>query len=299
LLPIVIDPPTLPVADGAKFTFSAVVCPGAKAVLALAPLTANPAPVTTTLEIVTFALPVLLNITPSGLLLPTGTLPKSKLVVLALSTPIDAMPLPLAEIARGEFGALLASKIEPVTFPPDFGVNTTLNVALWPAAMLIGTVRPDVLNPAPNTFTLEIVTPAFPPFCNVIVCELLDPIVTAGKLAFMGTAESCGCGVLGGGGTGEGGGGGRGGGGGSTAGAGMPLPLVEIASGEFGALLAREIEPVAFPAEFGVNTTLNVVFWPAAMLIGNVRPDVLNPAPTTFASEIVTLALPPFCSVMV
>jgi hypothetical protein len=105
-------------------------------------------------------------------------------------------------IANGVLGALLASEIEPVTFPADVGANTTLNVALWPAAMLIGNARPEVLKPAPVTLALEIVRLALPPFCNVIVCELLEPIATAGKLALVGVAASCGCGVFGGGATG-------------------------------------------------------------------------------------------------
>src|SRR5260370_10112185 len=111
------------------------------------------------------------------------------------------MPLPLLEIASGVLGAMLTSEIEPVTFPADVGANTTLNVAFWPAAMLIGSVRPEMLKPAPVTFALEIVRLALPPFCNVIVCELLEPIATAGKLALVGVAASCGCGVFVGGST--------------------------------------------------------------------------------------------------
>src|SRR5260221_14386497 len=68
--------------------------------------------------------------------------------------------------------------------------------------MLIGNARPEVLKPAPVTFALEIVRLALPPFCNVIVCELLEPIATAGKLALVGVAASCGCGVFVGGATG-------------------------------------------------------------------------------------------------
>jgi hypothetical protein len=43
------------------------------------------------------------------------------------------------------------------------------------------------------------VTLPVPPFCNVMACELLEPAATAGKLAIMGVAESCACGVAGGG----------------------------------------------------------------------------------------------------
>jgi hypothetical protein len=75
-----------------------------------------------------FALPVLVTVTPSELLLPTTTLPKSKLPVLALNTGAEITPLPVAEIASGELGALLSSEMEPVTFPAELGVNTTLKV---------------------------------------------------------------------------------------------------------------------------------------------------------------------------
>jgi hypothetical protein len=190
------DPATLPVSDGANTTLSAAVCPGANVVFAPAPLTLNPAPVTTTLEIVMLAFPEFFNTIPSELLLPTSTLPKSRLFALELSNRDDATALPLVEIASGELGALLLKEIEPVTFPAALGANTTLNVAFLPAAMLIGSVRPDVLKPAPVTLALEIVTLAVPAFCNVIVWELFEPVATAGKLALVGVAErDCACGV--------------------------------------------------------------------------------------------------------
>ena len=56
--------------------------------------------------------------------------------------------------------------------------------------MLIGTVSPEVLKPAPVTLALEIVTLAVPLFCSVMVCELLEPAATPGKLALVGVAES-------------------------------------------------------------------------------------------------------------
>jgi hypothetical protein len=163
------DPATLPVSDGAKTTLSAAVCPGANVVLAPAPLVLNPAPATSTLEIVTFAFPEFVNTMLCELLLPTTTLPKSRLLALELSNGDDATALPLVEIASGELGALFLNEIEPVTFPAALGANTTLNVALLPAAMLIGSVRPDVLKPAPATLALEIVTLVVPAFRNVMV----------------------------------------------------------------------------------------------------------------------------------
>src|SRR5258705_335895 len=161
VLLIAMLPAALPVTVGAKVTFSAAVCPGASTVLAPAPLALNPAPVTATLEIVRFALPAFVSVTPCELLLPTTTLPKSRL---------------LAQINNGKLAASLASETEPVTFPAEVGANTTLKVLFWPGAILSGRVRPDVPNPAPATPALEIVTLAVPGFCSVMVWELLAPI---------------------------------------------------------------------------------------------------------------------------
>ena len=128
LLAIAIVPTTLPVAEGANVTFSAAVCPGGTVVPAPRPFATKPVPVTSTLLTMAFALPVLVTVTPSELLLPTTTLPKSKLPVLALNTGAEITPLPFAEIASGELGALLSSEMEPVTLPTELGVNTTLKV---------------------------------------------------------------------------------------------------------------------------------------------------------------------------
>ena len=194
LLVIATAPAALPVADGENVTFKAAVCPAGTVVFAPMPVALKPGPVTTTLLITAFAFPVFVTTTPSELVLPTSTLPKSKFPTLALSTGAKVTALPLVEITSGELGASLASEIDPVTFPVELGANTILNVVLCPAAMLIGTVRPEVLNPAPATLALEIVTVPVPGFCNVIVCELLDPVATPGKLALIGVAESWGCG---------------------------------------------------------------------------------------------------------
>src|ERR1700736_2327038 len=50
-----------------------------------------------------------------------------------------------------------------------------------------------MLKPAPETVACEIVTFAVPPFDNVIVCELLDPVDTLGKAALIGFADNAGC----------------------------------------------------------------------------------------------------------
>jgi hypothetical protein len=194
LLAIATAPVAAPVAEGANVTFKAAVCPGGTVVFAPAPLALKPGPVTCTPLITAFAFPVLVSTNPSELVLPTSTLPKSNVPTLALSTGADVTALPFVEIASGEFGASLTREIDPVALPAELGANTMLKVVLCPAPMLMGTVRPEVLNPAPATLALEIVTAPVPGFCSTIVCELLEPVATPGKLALMGVAESCGCG---------------------------------------------------------------------------------------------------------
>jgi hypothetical protein len=109
-----------------------------------------------------------------------------------LGESIPWVPVPLKEIVRGEFGALLTSETEPVTLPAEVGAKTTLKVVFFPAAIVAGTVRPLMLKPVPDTVACEIVRVAVPPLVRLIVCELLLPVTTLPKLALVGLAESCG-----------------------------------------------------------------------------------------------------------
>ncbi len=193
LLAIVMEPIAVPRAAGANVAFSGAVCPGVSVVLALGPLTLKPAPEIVTLDMVTFAFPAFVRVTPSEAVVPTKILPKSRLLLLELSSGVDASAVPLTEITKGEIKASLIREIDPALVPAVLGAKTMLNVAFCPAATLIGRTSPDVPKPAPVTLAAEIVTPAFPLFCNVIVCELVVPTVTIGKLALVGVAESCPC----------------------------------------------------------------------------------------------------------
>jgi hypothetical protein len=115
------------------------------------PLVLNPVPVTVTPEIVTFELPVFVTVTFNGLVLPTFTFPKLRLVGLVPSRKVGATPVPLKEMASGDPSALLTSEIEPLALPEVLGAKTALNVALFPAAIVAGTVRPVMLKPLPET----------------------------------------------------------------------------------------------------------------------------------------------------
>ena len=72
------------------------------------------------------------------------------------------------------------------------------------------------------------------------------------------------------------------------------LPLATIMSGEFGASLTTEIDPLALPATLGEKTTLNVNICPFARYAGRFAPVTLKPAPFTLICEIVACAVPVF-----
>jgi hypothetical protein len=73
-----------------------------------------------------------------------------------------------------------------------------------------------------------------------------------------------------------------------------------IVSGEFGASLTSEIDPVTPPPFAGAKTALNDLLPPALIVIGSEgRPVMLKPEPSTFACEIVTAAEPPLVRLIV
>ena len=99
-------------------------------------------------------------------------------------------PLPVNEIASGELGPLLTRETDPLTFEVEVGENVTLKVALPPAAIVVGTARPLMPKPVPDTFAWEIVTPAVPLFFRLIVWVLVLPMATLPKLTLAGVGVS-------------------------------------------------------------------------------------------------------------
>lgn len=264
-------PATAPPAVGANSTVNVEDWFGLRISPAVTPLEVNPAPVTFTAEIATLAFPVFVTDKLSELLLPVFRLPKFRLVVLKLSTRVDATPVPLSAIVSGELGELLVITTEPLTAPAAVGAKFTLNFALLPALIVSGALIPETLNPAPVNVTCEIVAAAVPAFESVIVCELLCPVVTFPNAALLGLAESW---------------------------EDVPVPLSAIVIGEFGALLTIEMLPVALPDPVGAYTALNVAVCPAVNVTGAAIPEMLNPAPDALICEIVSDAVPPFRSVI-
>jgi len=114
LLLTVTFPVAAPLAEGANVEVSVVICPG-ESVSPFDAVELNPAPATSTCEIVTSELPAFVRIMCCALLLDMLTLPKFKLLVLELSTSV-----PVVETVN-EAGLL-------VTLPALFLI-TTVNCA--------------------------------------------------------------------------------------------------------------------------------------------------------------------------
>jgi hypothetical protein len=107
-------PVMLPAPEGAKLTFSVAVCPGVRVVPLDTPLALKPAPEILTLDIDTFEVPELVRVTGRVLFVPVFTLPKLRLVGLALSAIVPLLTVSVA--------ALL------VTLPVEL-LTTTVNCA--------------------------------------------------------------------------------------------------------------------------------------------------------------------------
>src|SRR5260370_40098089 len=117
----------------------------------MAPVALNSAPVTFTLEIVTLEFLLFVSVAPSGLLLPTFTIPKPRLVGFAPSRNVAAPPVPLKGIASGELEALPTSDTLPDALPTPAGANAALKFVLCPGLSVKGRVRPLIEKPFPET----------------------------------------------------------------------------------------------------------------------------------------------------
>src|SRR5437899_7518992 len=119
-------PLALPVAEGANCALNVVFCPAASVSGRDKPLMLKPVPEALAAEIVTLAVPELVNVTVCDALLPTRTFPKLTLAGLDASVPCTAVPL--KPIVAGELVALLATETLPVTLPAAVGAKATFRV---------------------------------------------------------------------------------------------------------------------------------------------------------------------------
>jgi hypothetical protein len=126
-------PVALPDDFGSKFTVNCADWFGVSVSADPEPLKLNPVPETDTLEMLAFALPVLVIVTACVAALPDFTLPKLKLVVLGDSATFEVTPLPLSGIDAELLAALLSIVMAPELAAALVGLNCAVNVALFPA----------------------------------------------------------------------------------------------------------------------------------------------------------------------
>ena len=168
LLVTVTLPLTLPAAAGANAISSATDWLGVRAVPAVTPLALNPAPVTVTLDIVTFEFPLFVSVTLAEPLLPTLMLPKFRLAGLAPSRRVSVTPVPLRLTVTGVLEALLVIVRLPDALPAEVGENAIVAVVCWPGLMVRGTETPLMLNPGPVMAACVTVSAAVPVFDTMI-----------------------------------------------------------------------------------------------------------------------------------
>ena len=138
----VIFPVTFSEAVGLNVTLITALPPAARVVVLEMPLAEKSFAFTLTWDTVRLVVPLFVSVTFCEFELPTFTLEKLKLVGVAESVTVAAVPVPLMAKTFGEFGALLAMLTVPLRVPAVVGANRTLKVVLLPAATVAGVTNP-------------------------------------------------------------------------------------------------------------------------------------------------------------
>lgn len=137
-------PLTAPVAAGVKLAVKVTLWPDVRVAGKVSPVLEKPEPVTFACEIVTVVPPVLVSVSDRLALPPTCTLPNERLAGLGESVP-GVTPVPVSAIFSVGLAPLDVMVTLPLAAPPAAGANCTLNVVLWPALRVNGSVNPLML----------------------------------------------------------------------------------------------------------------------------------------------------------
>jgi len=205
------------------------------------------------------------------LVTPTVTFPKATLE--GTTAICGCTPVPLREIVKGEFVALLVTVTVPANVPVALGANFTLSDVDCPGERVSGTVGLVRVKPAPLSVICEIVTLEFPVLETDTFSVALEPVFTLPKPKDVEEAESCKVEAT-------------------------PVPLRAMEVGAFGALLTRVRLPEKVPAEAGANPTLKEEAPPGAMERGRASPDKVYPLPVNEAWVTFSVEEPGFCNVI-
>lgn len=190
LLEILTVPVRVSACLGAKVRLSVAVWPGARVAPLIPPPATTSVAEAVTAEIVMLELPVFFRLTERVLALPTVSLPKLRLVGVAVTVRVAAIPLPVIASARLLFVALLVIAVFAEEVLTVVGVKTSVPFAVAPAARTIGVVIPLRVKAELLDDQEEIVRLAAPVFFSCTACDTLEPNGTLPKLTLPGVAES-------------------------------------------------------------------------------------------------------------
>jgi len=149
------------------------------------PLKAKTAPVKFACVMVTDDPPVLVSVSDKFVLLPTWTLPNTRLVGLAPRAP-GVTPVPESGMLKLGFEPFEAMLTLPLAPPLAVGLKSTVNEVLWPALNVKGKDSPVRLNPLPLAVAAEIVRLDPPEFVRVPASDFELPIWMLPKLKLVG-----------------------------------------------------------------------------------------------------------------
>jgi hypothetical protein len=253
-------PVTVPVAEGSKLTVSVAVCPRLRVSGKLAPDMLKPAPVSAPALMVSGAVPEEVRVTDSGVArVCTVTLPKARLLVLRLSSGVEAF---------SSTAKVLETVPEVAVKVAACAVATEAMVAEKAALVaLAGTVT--VAGSVTAASLLERLTfsPPLPAAALRVTVQasvpepVIEPLEQESALSVPGTT--------------------------------VPVPLRLItADGFVEELLVRVRAPLAAPAAKGSKWTVSVAVCPWLRVSGKLVPDMLKPAPVTVPALMMSGAVP-------
>jgi hypothetical protein len=181
------------------------------------------------------------------------------------------LPVPVAESVVLEGWALLVKVRVAPSVPATCGLNITVNDAVCPAGMMIGSDKPLMLNR--ELLVVAAVTVTFAPVAlRLPEAVPLVPTNTLPKATGAGLAVNC-------------------------AGAVVPVPArarVKVGLEPSDAMVAL---PLALPADCGAKVTLNFALCPGGSVTGVEIPPSVKPVPLIPTCEIVTVEPPVFVTV--
>ena len=148
--------------------------------------------------------------------------------------------------------------------PLILGANLTLIVRLWPAGMVLGSVKPVTLN-SELVVVIELIDAAKPVTPNLTATVLVEPTGTLPKFRLVGVTD--------------------------TFPAAAPLPDNGMVKVRLLAYVTARL-PYAAVATVGAKVTLKVIECPAARVVGNRRPLTLNPLPLIAERESASEVFP-------